>query len=91
MYAIYTLSKPSITKINIFYLKSKAKNEPDFYETSNISPINIKTETVQDDSSNVQKIEISLKDAQDKFNTNSLNSEYVGMCFKVERNSSALN
>lgn len=56
-----------------------ARNEPDVYETTNPSSANDtkKQQIMEDDSNNVQKIEISTKAAHDKFNTRTLNSNYV--------------
>ena len=60
-------------------MKLKAKNEPDFYETPNTanSSINFSTkmDLNEDDSSNTHHI--NLKDAQDKYNKNTLNSDYA--------------
>ena len=39
-------------------------------------------EISQDDSANVQKINISLKDARDKYNTGYLSSDYTGKFLK---------
>lgn len=54
-----------------------ARNEPDVYETTSVPPSN-DTCPVQEDNSNcIQKIVISTKDAHNKFNAKSLNSDYV--------------
>lgn len=56
-----------------------ARNEPDVYETTNSPANNEKINPQEDDSNSVQKIVISTKEAHEKFNKNSLNSDYVGM------------
>ncbi len=61
-------------KFWIFYFK--ARNEPDVYETPN-PVLNEKLQVIEDDSNSVQKILISTKEAHDRFNTRSLNSDYV--------------
>ncbi|CAF0838503.1 unnamed protein product [Brachionus calyciflorus] len=53
-----------------------AKNEPDVYETQTVYNMP-KTETIEDDSGSVQKILISQKEAQEKFNKYSLNTDFV--------------
>ncbi|RNA23256.1 dynactin subunit 2 isoform X2 [Brachionus plicatilis] len=53
-----------------------AKNEPDLYETPNVVS-NSNQEVLQDDSNSVEKILISQKEAHEKFNKHSLNSDFV--------------
>lgn len=60
------------------YIFIKAKNEPDVYETFNSNPIQSR-DTVEDDSPNVEKINISSKDAHDKFNRKTINSNFAGL------------
>ena len=62
----------------------KAKNEPDVYETFNSNPNQVKTEAIEDDSPNVEKINISTKDAQEKFNKKILNTQFAGIYLKLE-------
>ncbi len=58
---------------------NKARNEPDFYETTNIIISNEKQDTWEDDSTSVHKINISPLEAHDKFNSiKGLNSDFVG-------------
>lgn len=55
-----------------------ARNEPDFYETTNIIISNEKQDTWEDDSTSVHKINISPLEAHDKFNSiKGLNSDFV--------------
>lgn len=54
-----------------------ARNEPDFYETTTSTSSHEKLPVQEDESNSVQKIIISTKDAQEKFNTRILNSDYV--------------
>ena len=59
--------------------KFKARNEPDFYETTNIVISSEKQDTWEDDSTSVHKINISSSEAHEKFNANKgLNSDFVG-------------
>lgn len=58
-------------------LSGIARNEPDVYETTNTPVSNEKLNPQEDDSNSVQKIVISTKEAHEKFNRNSLNSDYV--------------
>jgi hypothetical protein len=63
----------------IVFAIEKAKNEPDFYETPNTGSsslnYNSKMDLNEDDSSNTHHI--NLKDAHDKYNKSSLNSNYA--------------
>jgi len=60
----------------------KARNEPDVYETPN-PVLNEKLQVIEDDSNSVQKILISTKEAHDRFNTKSLNSDYVDFSDRI--------
>lgn len=54
-----------------------ARNEPDFYETTTSSSSHEKLPVQEDESNSVQKIIINTKEAYEKFNTTTLNSDYV--------------
>lgn len=54
-----------------------ARNEPDFYETTTPSSANVNLPAQEDESSSVQKLNVNTKDAYEKFNKKSLNSDYV--------------
>ena len=64
----------------LFLNQTKARNEPDVYETvyqpSLVEKVDLGPS--EDDSANVQKINISTQECRDKFNTGYLNSDYAG-------------
>ncbi len=62
-------------------LSGIARNEPDVYETNNTPANNEKNNLHEDDSNSVQKIVISTKEAHEKFNKNTLNTDYVGKIY----------
>ena len=65
--------------IYLYYFYKKAKNEPDTYETPDITfSYNNKTEMLEEDSQNIHKINVTVKDAHSKFNKSSLNNTLAG-------------
>lgn len=61
----------------------KARNEPDLYETSDITQTD--TKYVEDDSSNVTKIIVDPKEVYEKFNKSNLNSRHVDFSDSLNR------
>jgi hypothetical protein len=60
----------------------KAKNEPDCYETANVVVTSIKQECDRrEDSDSIQSINVSTKEAHEKFNKTVLSSDQSGKLF----------
>lgn len=58
-------------------LSGIARNEPDVYETTTPSAPAANLPVQEDESSSVQKLNVNTKEAYEKFNKKSLNSDYV--------------